>query len=169
MLFQNCRELPIHNFNECVMGNLYYLIKNGEHYDDEIEAKWVDILDEYSELTASGNLIAKKIQMVAINLEIEKMRLLMAIDSPTKQQKEIIKRYLNKYRSKDIPKLITSLSNKLKRLIKEMPEEHKDSYSLDKSIAMMKANGFQIDRFTTPVSEYLEMINVLKERAKKRK
>lgn len=53
MLYKNCRELPMHNFNEIQVENdLSYLIKDGaEHDSEELERHWIDILEESFKLS----------------------------------------------------------------------------------------------------------------------
>lgn len=157
MLYKNCRELPIHNFNECMEGNLSYLVVSGEHTDDELESKWVDILDEYNALTKTGvdTNIIKRCEIVSLQLQID-----LIVELSTLSNVEEFQKYTQ---NKD--RLIAGLTNKLNRKIKELPK-NTDKNDFDKTLAVLNSNGFTIDRFKTPVSEYVKMLELLDEKIK---
>ncbi len=68
---------------------------------------------------------------------------------------------------------ITGLHNELKKLEKtleanenEENSREKSADDLEKSLILVKENGFNFDRFTTPIIEFVFAMNRLEEKAK---
>ena len=55
--YKNCRELPMHNFNEIQITNdLNYLVKDKtKQSDEDLQRHWIEILEESFELSKDTN------------------------------------------------------------------------------------------------------------------
>lgn len=179
-LYRNCRELPIHNFFEISRTNDFsYLIKSGGITDEAVlKKKYIEIVDEYNSLfTNKGKNPAMIFQSKYIiqalkvrNLEV--IELLINTSGLTDEIKEISKKL--KIKPEKISEFLAGLKNELSRLEKEMEiremekenEDDKDINALEKSLTLVKENGFNFDRFSTPIIEFVFAINRLEEKQK---
>lgn len=179
MLYNNCRELPIHNFFEISRTNdLKYLVKSGEPSEENIlQDRYLEIIDEYNSLFSSkknhGNINQIKMYILALKLmNLEVIELLIKDSGITDEIKEIAKRL--RIRPDRISDYITGLKNDIKKLEKEISEAEKATVgedknhgdSLEKTLTLVKENGFNFDRFTTPIIEFVFAINRMEEKAK---
>ncbi|MXV39350.1 hypothetical protein GO491_11795 [Flavobacteriaceae bacterium Ap0902] len=165
MLYKNCRELPIHNFNECMEGNFSYLVISGEHSEIEIQEKWIGIIDEYNSLITKGAdiNISKKAEILGLHLKINLITILQELKSVESLADGEFKDLIKKYGK---PTLLAGLKNKLNRKLNELPEQKDSENDFDKTLAVLNSQGFNVDRFKTPVSEYIKMLELLDEKFK---
>lgn len=178
-LYRNCRELPIHNFFEINRTNdLSYLVKSGIPPADQIlQDRYLEIADEYNALFSSkkkGGSIAKSklhvLQLKLMNLEIIEM--VLKRSGITDEIKAIAKKL--RIKPEMLSSYISGVQNDLRRLQKEMKDEEEkggksndnNSDSLEKTLTLVKENGFNFDRFSTPIIEFVYAINRLEEKAK---
>ncbi len=179
MLYNNCRELPIHNFFEISRTqDLKYLVKSGEIPDESIlQDKYLEIIDEYNALFSTkknhGNINQIKKYILALKLmNLEVIELLIKDGGITEEIREISKRL--RIKPDNIAVYISGVKNEIKKLEKEMQdaeaatvnEDKNHGDSLEKTLTLVKENGFNFDRFTTPVIEFVFAINRLEEKAK---
>ena len=63
---------------------------------------------------------------------------------------------------------IGMLKNDISRISKSLPQEEikKDSTEFDRTIAVLSQAGFKIDRFTTVVSEWVQMLDIFQQQNK---
>ena len=177
MLYNNCRELPIHNFFEISRTNdLTYLIKSGKAPKEEVlQDKWLEIIDEYNGLFSSkkhqGTTNISKLHILNLRLmNLEIIELVIKTSGITDEIKEIAKRL--RVRPDELGTYISGIKNEIKKLVLEMQkdqegqEEKNGGESLEKTLTLVKENGFNFDRFTTPVIEFVYAINRLEEKSK---
>lgn len=176
MLYENCRELPIHNFFEINRTNDFkYLVKSGKAPKEEIlQEKWMDIIDEYNSLFNNQSKIPSVVsrsQIMTLELKLMNLRILkMIIDTQGLTESALEMAKLLRVKTKQIETYISATTNDLKRLEKEIEEEpestEKNENSLEKTLTLVKENGFNFDRFTTPIIEFVFAINRLEEKNK---
>lgn len=179
ILYNNCRELPIHNFFEISRTNdLKYLVKSGETPEENVlQDKYLEIVDEYNTLFSTkkshGNINQIKMYILALRLmNMEVIELLIKKGKITDEIKEISKQL--RIKPENISVYISGVKNEIKKLEKEMQdaesatvnEDKNHGDSLEKTLTLVKENGFNFDRFTTPVIEFVFAINRLEEKAK---
>lgn len=179
MLYNNCRELPIHNFFEINRSNDFsYLVKSGKKPSDEVlQEKFLDIIDEYNSLFTTKNknvAIVNRTQIMTLELKLMNLRILeILIENKgiTAEIRETAKKM--RVNCEDISTHVSAITNDLKRLEAEIENEpestEKNDNSLEKSLTLVKENGFNFDRFTTPIIEFVFAINRLEEKNKPKK
>lgn len=178
LLFTKCNELPIHNFNEIANNNDFSYLKrdrNSVVSDELIQSIWVDILDEFisiSKNTYAVNVIKKKSKIMLLELRLKVFETLkycsirgVNIDSE-----------LQHYRmtKESISINIGLMRNDISRLKGSLPDENEKkanqcSLEFDRTIAILNKNGFQIKRFTTVVTEWVQALNILEQQNKANK
>lgn len=168
MLYKNCRELPIHIFNEISLTNdLNLLIKenNNNYTEDQLLDKWIDIIDEYNKLSGSDNAYNEK-----ISYEKNKLKLYILIAVRDLRDTVGIDNEELKLLCKDFSFRIDKIDLYINSILKSLKtQDELDKLNIDKKnnfediLAVLNENGFNINRFITPVSEYLAYINRLKE------
>lgn len=176
MLYQNCRELPIHNFFEINRTNDFkYLVKSGKKPSDEkLQEHWWEIMDEYNSYFADQHKSQSEInknRLIISSLKLmnlETLKFIISTHKITDEVREIAKKL--KVKIENIDSYITGLTNDIKRLEKDLQnsdnEEEKDNNSLEKMLILVKENGFNFDRFSTPIIEFIFAINRLEEKSK---
>lgn len=168
-LYHNCRELPVHNFNEVMYtGNLQWLVVNGEVDDYTLRDTWISILSEYYDLTGNNKEFIKKKQLLKQITELNALEVFINVHG-TLSKKEREKYYKElKVTEKNLITRYKRISN-IVRLELEAQKDKKNEGSirdLDKSLAILNENGFVVDRYKTPLSEYLAYIERLNDKVK---
>lgn len=172
-VYCKCNELVIHNFNEVASNNDFsYLKKNKNEVvsDEALQLAWLDILDEY--LTISNNAIAvSSLQKKAKVIKLEKKMHVFQMMKFCIDRNIDISEYLKEYNVKadKVQVNIGMIKNDISRLNNGIPSETERSNSntdFDRSIAMLNKNGFNINRFTTVVSEWVQALNILEKQYK---
>lgn len=176
MLYQNCRELPIHNFFEINRTNdLKLLVKSGRKPSyEKLQEQWIDIMDEYNSYFSDkqkNQEQIKKNRLIISTLKLMNLESLKFIISTSKITDEVLTAAKKlKIKIENIDSYITGLKNEIKKLEKELEnsdnEEEKDSNSLEKMLILVKENGFSFDRFSTPIIEFVFAINRMEEKVK---
>lgn len=178
IIYNNCRELPIHNFFEINRTNdLLYLVKSGEAPDASVlQDKFLDIIDEYNSLFTGnkkpGTTNKSKFYILTLKLlNLEIVEQLIQSRGITEEVREVARKL--KIKPEKLSDYITGLKSELRKLQNELeqPDENTEdiSYSLEKTLTLVKENGFNFDRFTTPVIEFVFAINRLEEKSKHQK
>ena len=184
MLYSNCRELPIHNFNECESYRDYkYLIKDEKkHSDEELYAKWGEIYQEYLELLDNDEVRAYYRDKMDVYLAKSKVKqlenlktaieLLRYLDKDKREQiKETISVISKKMRVTDVNQALEIFSGRLKTKLDDFNRSYnkKDSgLTIDDMIPVLIKQGYPINRNTTTVSEYCKILNAIQKDNKKR-
>lgn len=180
MLYSNCRYLPIHNFNEVtITGDLTFLIQERELLQKEeiikkypkevLESKWLEILNEYENITQNKKTeYLYKLKAEVIYLQNRVIYLSLILESL--QEGYDVTNIINPEKTEDIKLLLASAKNnlntKLRQLESETIENKAGKQDFEKALAIVKGNGYLIDRFTLPVSEWVEILNNLEKKAK---
>ena len=177
MLYNNCRELPIHNFFEISRSSdLNYLVKSGKPPKKEIlHDKFIDIIDEYNGLftTKKHQVNVNETKLYILNLKLMNLEIITSIiksSGITDEIKEISKTL--RIRPDEIGVYVSGIKNEIKKIILEMSAKNENEpsgnngESLEKTLTLVKENGFNFDRFTTPVIEFVYAINRLEEKNK---
>ena len=177
MLYNNCRELPIHNFFEISRSNNFeYLVKSGKPPKAEIlQDKWLDIIDEYNGLFTTkkhkGTTNQSKLYILNLRLmNLEIIELIIKNSGITDEIKAIAKTL--RVRVEELSTYVSGIKNEIKKIVLEMQSESEtqdegnNGESLEKTLTLVKENGFNFDRFTTPVIEFVYAINRLEEKNK---
>lgn len=175
LIYRNCRELPIHNFNECMNGDMTYLIA-GKRTPNAVklflqtvntEQVWLEIMNEYIELSKNNRakkMLQNKNKIIWLQRRLNVLELIQqGIDEGYD-----VSEYLTEYKLKKekVKSQIALAKNELARLApkNENHEDEKSKNDFDTSIAYILENGYQINRFTTVVSEYCEILNRIEQK-----
>lgn len=166
MIYQNCRELPIHWFNEIgLTGDLKYLIKDGEHTEEELNDAWLDILSEYVLIHPIGFLKQEQQEKQKLAYMSQRMAIIKTVMDFDVYSDELLKKL--KLTRKTIKKEYNKLRQKTAQLHARLntKEEIKQEQSgFEKTVIQLsKYYGFKIDRYTTTVSEWLQFIGEVKD------
>lgn len=178
--YTNCRELPIHNFIELSRSNdlkfLFYDYKNvsDESINSDVQNAYIDIIDELNTLfKGSSNVkMIKESKLRALSLRFMNISLLEMILKVSGKTDEVIE--LSKKMKINLDNISTykkAVNNELRKLEKQLEiiDEEKTDNELDnweKSLILVKENGFNFDRYNTPVIEFIYAINRLEEKSK---
>jgi hypothetical protein len=167
-LYRKCNELPIHNFNEVSSNNDFTFLKknNGDVVNDEdLQLAWLDILDEY--LTISNNafaiaLLKKKAKIILLEKKLHVLEVIkFCVDRCIDIDSELLQYRIKKDKVAANIGMVKNDINRLSSSIPDEAEQKKRNTDFDRSIAMLNKNGFNINRFTTVVSEWVEALNIL--------
>lgn len=175
-LYENCRELPIHNFFELHRTKDFkYLVKSGRAGKKALEEKYMEIMDEYNTYfnnpqKSSSEIKQKNLVLRSLKLmSLEVLYNLIETRGITEDIRTAAKKL--KIKPEKLKDYIAGLKNEITRLENEMQnsenEQEKDINSLEKTLILVKENGFNFDRFTTPVIEFVFAINRLDEKSRK--
>ena len=176
MLYRNCRELLYHNFNEIqITGDLTYLIKdNAEHNQEELRNHWVNILEEYCEL--SNNYEQKKFFIDKAELKSLEIKLnvlvhlnpIMKMDLDNEQKAKIDK-ILKRYKVTDIERDILGTKDDINIKIKKLHVslEEKETSTFEEIISALRINQINVSRKELTVSEYISLLKELKKKSSK--
>lgn len=175
-LYQNCRELPIHNFFEISRTNDFsYLVKSGRKPKEEVlRDKYLEIVDEYNSLFSNKTknpAMVSQSKFIAQSLKVMNLELLEIIikTSGVTQEVRDVSRKL-KIKPEKLSEFILGLKNELSRIELELQnrdsekDNESDIHALEKSLTLVKENGFNFDRFSTPIIEFVFAINRLEEK-----
>jgi hypothetical protein len=166
ILYTKCNELPCHNFNEVATNNDFNYLKvnkNDVATDIELETAWLGILDEYfriSKNTQGLNILKKKTSLLFLENKLQVFEAMQICLSKNINIDLEMKMYRT---DKNILKIhIGMIKNDINRILKTLPVEEntKDENEFDRSLAVLSQAGFKIDRFTTVVSEWVQMLKV---------
>lgn len=172
MLYENCRTLPIHNFNEITLtGNLSFLIiDKGEHSEDELQQHWQEIIQEYETLAKDQKVISLyriKGEIIYLKNNLYYLELAEVLHDNDVDVTEMIK----PVSPDQLHALVSSTRNKLNLRMKQYETEEKQDIehspqAFEEAVAAAKGNGYLIDRYTLPVSEWIAITRQLEQRAK---
>ena len=177
--YTNCRELPIHNFIEISRtGDLKFLFcdyKNAvdESINSDVQNAYIDIIDELNSFfKGSSNVkMIKESKLRALSLKLMNISLLEMIMMVSGKNEKVIelskKMKINPDNISTYKKAVNNELRKLEKQIElnneEKPENETDNW--EKSLILVKENGFNFDRYNTPVIEFIYAINRLEEKA----
>lgn len=177
--YTNCRELPIHNFIEISRtGDLKFLFcdyKNAvdENITTDLQNTYIEIIDELNSFfKGSSNVkMIKESKLRALSLRFMNISLLEMILKVSGKTDEVVE--LSKKMKINLDNISTykkAVNNELRKLEKQLEiiDEEKTDNELDnweKSLILVKENGFNFDRYNTPVIEFIYAINRLEEKA----
>lgn len=178
-LYNNCRELPIHNFFEISRSQDYrFLIKNGEYNEgktEELQQKFIEIIDEYNsyfkDKGGAVHSMFNKNKLVSLSIKLEALHILEFFISEqgiTEEIKEVCESI--KIPPERIKSFIFGVKNEIKKLEHKIQQEeeneiHTGSADLERTLILVKENGFQFDRYRTPIIEFVYALNRLEEKA----
>lgn len=176
-LYKTCREIPIHNFFELSRtGELRYLLRD---YHQEVEETEelnqikIDIIDEYGALFKNqrNEGLMEKCELMNLEVKLQNLYVLQRLISISGMKPHIIDLAVNmNVEPESIDIYIKTLESQVKKLQKRIESESEttENYTdnLEKTLSLVKENGFNFDRFTTPIIEFVYAINRLEEKAK---
>lgn len=165
-LYSKCNELVLHHFEECMNGNLDYLKINPSDKvkQSDIENAWLSIVDEFLILSKNKitlNIIKKKNKVLLLESRLRVLEVLnFCVDREINVEDKLIEYKTSKEK---INIHIAMAKNDIARLTSRdyQEEENNISFDFSTSIAVLSKNGFQINRFTTVVSEWCAFLNLL--------
>lgn len=170
MLYDSCRELPIHNFNEIIVtSNLDYLVKEGEVDLNEKMDKWLDILDEWNGyFDETSKALRKKAKIIALQVEVTALASLLEVKDVIEKEAfekgcAILKVNPNKAEA-----IITSKVNRLNYELNLIENEQSEKFNIEDILATLRVNGMNLNRFNDPVSELASCLLWLKRKANAR-
>mgnify|MGYP006363182079 CR=1 FL=1 len=181
-IYKNCRELPIHNFFELSRtGEVKYLYKD---YDDvvnleeneEINQVRIDVIDEYNSLFKDKqNLgILTKAEILSLEIYLQNLFILQDLILVSGDSDDV--KSLAISMNVDIDSLeiyIKTTKSQLNKINNQQEKESEDSEndvdSLEKTLSLVKENGFNFDRYSTPIIEFVFAINRLEEKSEQQK
>jgi len=169
-LYRACRELPVHNFNEVASNNDFSFLKKNPNdvvSDEDLQLAWLDILDEYLTISKNAlvlNAMSKKAKVILLEKKLHVLEVMKFCAERGIDIDEELKEY--RLKKDKIQINIGLIKNDINRLSNSMPNETERKNSntdFDRSIAMLNKNGFNINRFTTVVSEWVQALNILEQ------
>lgn len=182
MLYTSCRELPLHIFNEIlVIEDLALLVKEkGEvvYTDEQLLKQWEIILDEYSELSKdqeSKKIYRDKAEILFLDQKLNALLIIYILGQVplNAEQAEQYRLLRTKFKVKDIKKDLAATENLLRLKIedfKRMNSNESNPNSFEYNLAKVSGIlGFQINRFTTTVAEWINLLKVADEKVKAEK
>ena len=175
-LYRRCNVLPIHNFNEISTNNDFDYLKvnrNDVVSQIELEETWLLIMDEFYRISKNINalsLIKKQCNLMLLQKKLVVFEVLkICIDKNIDVSNECLKYRIDKTK---INIHIGMLKNDISRITSTFPKEINNNNSesqFDDTIAIIIKNGFQINRFTTVVSEWCSILNIIEKQNKANK
>ena len=131
MLYKNCRELPMHNFNEIQVENdLSYLIKDGaEHDSEELERHWIDILEESFKLSkdhSQQKFFRDRAELIYLETKITILSYVKELEhlTLTDTQQKTLDDIKKKYRVVDIAQEILETTDKVNIKISQFKRQY---------------------------------------------
>lgn len=174
-IYRKCNELPIHNFNEISNnGDFDYLKINKKYFvsDIDLQNAWLEILNEFlviSKNSQTFNILNKQANIMQLEM---RLRVLQSFKMCI-EDKINIQNYLLEYKIKpeNIDQHIGLVKNDLSKFYNEIPKgnESKKENQFEETIAVILENGYQINRFTTVVSEWVAILNRIELKHKNQK
>lgn len=172
VLFTKCSELPIHNFNEIANNNDFNYLKVNKTdtaTDEELMIAWLVILDEYFRISKNVHgisILKKKTSLMFLQKKLQVFEALqICLSKNINVEKEMILYKTNK----DIIKIhVGMIKNDIQRVFKSLPveENRKEDNEFDRTVAVILKNGFQINRFKTTVSEWVQILQLIEQQNK---
>lgn len=177
-LYKTCREIPIHNFFELSRtGELKYLLKNYLEIENieetpELSDVKINIIDEYNSLFKGkkNEEIALKAELVSLEIRLQNLLLIHDLFIISGKTPEIL--LLAKKADVELDEIeiyIKNTKSQIKKLENkvnsELENSENDTDSLEKTLSLVKENGFNFDRYTTPIIEFVFALNRLEEKA----
>ena len=177
--YTNCRELPIHNFIEISRTGdlkfLFYDYKNAgdESINSDVQNAYIDIIDELNTLFkgSRNEKLTKEAKLQAISIKFMNLSILemvVTVSGKTDEALELAKKM--RVNIDNISTYKKAVNNELRKLEKQLqsnneekPENETDNW--EKSLILVKENGFNFDRYTTPIIEFIYALNRLEEKA----
>jgi len=169
--YKNCRELPMHNFNEIQITNdLNYLVKDkSKQSDEDLQRHWIEILEESFELSKDTNqkkFFKDKSELIHLEVKINilhTLRNLTGLKLNNEQQKifDFIKK---KYRVTDFEQSILQTTDKINLKISQFKRQYdsEKSSNFESMLASMRINGYHVNRHEITVSEWFALIEQIK-------
>lgn len=176
-LFRKCNQLPIHNFNEAMNGDLNYLKVDPDDVVDELilQQAWLDIMDEFLPMSKNAlamRIIGRKSQILLLQ---QRLRVLSIINYCYTQGYDVDEKAKEYKTSKEkIMVHIGLVKNDIARITTGIPTESDDAKTgnnnadFERSIAIAMKFGYQIDRFKTVVSTWCAIMNQIDKQNKPR-
>ncbi len=163
-LYRKCNELPIHNFNEVSNNNdLSYLKidKKDVVSDIDLENAWLEILNEYLTISKNKDTFNLLNNQSNILLLETKLKVFLCLKNCIDNKIEVEEYLLDyKIKAENIDQHIGLIRNDLEKFKKEIPQNQKsNSNSFEETIAVILENGYQINRFSMVVSEWVAILN----------
>jgi len=171
-LYRKCNVLPIHNFNEIATNNdLNYLKVNKNDFVSQIELEetWLTILDEFYRISKNVkilNVLKKKTELILLEKKLDVFEALQICLSKNIDVENEMKLYKT---NKNIINIhIGMIKNDISRITKSIPVEEirNDTNEFEKTLAVILKSGFQFNRFTNVVSEWVSILNLIQEQNK---
>lgn len=179
MLYKNCRELPIHIFNEILVSeDLGLLVKKPEGLappSEELVKHWDALLDEYSEIAkdeASKKIYRDKAEILFLEQKLNALRIIFILGQVAKDERQTAeyKALRTKFKVKDIKKDLATAENLLRLKVedfKRMNANESNPNSFDYNLVWVGTIlGFQINRFTTSVAEWANLVKMADQKAR---
>ena len=178
MLYDNCRTLSIHLFNEISLTlNYRLLVKEDDHLytDEKLSEVWDAIIDEYHKLNddnAQSNFYRKKGNIIHLEQRLMLLRSLeyLTYFPLTKQQRIEFDKLIIKHNIKDLKRELSATETKLGFLISEFEKEYStnmEKFSFEHTLVRVSSLlGYQINRYKTSVAEWIELLKLAREKAK---
>lgn len=171
-LYRKCNELCIHNFNEVATNNDFNYLKvnkNDVVSQIELEETWLIILDEFYRISKNVkilNVLKKKTQLILLVKKLVVFEALQICLSKNIDIEAEMKLYKT---NKNIVNIhIGMIKNDIARVSKSIPSEENgtDTNDFERTLAIILKSGFQINRFTNVVSEWVSILNLIQEQNK---
>lgn len=175
LLFLKCSELPIHNFNEVASnGDFSYLKKNrtDEVSNTDLEMAWIGILDEYFRISSNNQALAllkKKCSLIYLEKKLQVIESLKICTSLGIDVADKLKQY--NINPSNIEQHIAIIKNDIAKVFHQIPKEEevkKDNQNFNRTIAIVLKNGYHINRHTTVVSEWVQILNIIEQTNKEK-
>lgn len=175
-LYTSCNVLPIHNFNEVANNDDYNFLKR--NIDDVVsldilQKTWLGILDEFIRISKNNIAIAtlkKKTQLILLDKKLQVFEAIKINIHYQNDVTEVCKDY--RVNPLKINAHIGLVKNDIARISNGMKSNdggnNKSETEFDLSIAICSKNGFQINRFTTVVSEWVQFLNLIEKQNEKK-
>jgi hypothetical protein len=171
-LYRKCNVLPIHNFNEIATNNDFNYLKVNKNDDVsqiELEETWLIILDEFYKISKNNKALISFKKQINLMLLYKKLTVFEVIKICINKNIDVVaecKKYKIDKTKIDIH--IGMLKNDIARISKSIPSEESEGNTneFERTIAVILKSGFQINRFTTVVSEWVSILNLIQEQNK---
>ncbi len=179
-LYQNCRELPIHNFNEIIItGDLSFLVKDGSQQDEkELADHWQNIISEFHEISNDklyNRILMEKAEIIYLQGKVLACQIVFGLlgRKLSHEVAEKVDELRQRYKIRNVKSSLAQSRNKLKLKIAQferMTTHEESKASLGSMIAnLSRVLGYKIDRFTTTVEEWIELVKTAEEIIKEKK
>lgn len=169
-LYRNCEELPLRVFF-LARKDLKYLCYEGDVTDEELEKAWIDILDEFNELTGNAAKNQDTINQIKY-LESCIMIITSCVTILSVEEDEEVHNTLLKFVGSvdKIENRINSYSLRIKSLIKQIEKDQDEKeQSFDDVMADLYSHGFQNISDDISVSRYVAIKKIIKNGIRKAK